>query len=283
MIETKQLEHGFTYLDINNNHAHLKIALHGGHIFYYKPHNQEELLWTSQTSFYKEGKAIRGGIPICWPWFGKHPSDTTLPQHGFARISLWECVAVDKRDPNETTVTLELKHSKESLNIWPYRFKLTLMIIVNQTLTVSLTTHNNDTQAFIITEALHSYFHLDDITHVTVKGLENISYIDQLDHNTIKSSSQPLTIHKEVDRAYINTNNTLTLTYRNKTVTMISRGSSSTVVWNPWIEKSRQISDFHTDGYKEMLCIETANVYDNLISIDPQKSHTMEVQIITTL
>ena len=280
MIETKHLDNGFTYLDVNTQHAHLKVALQGAHVFYYKPHEKKEILWLSQESFFEKGVAIRGGVPICWPWFGKHESDENAPQHGFARTTLWEFLSTDENDPDKTIITLVLKHDNDTLKIWPHKFRLTLEITITETLTISLNTYNDDKQSFTITQALHTYFQVNDINSVTIKGLEGVAYIDQLDYNQNKSSNSPIIISQEVDRVYKNSNNSCVLQDTFREILITTEGSSSTVVWNPWIEKEKRMKDFHNNGYKEMVCIETANALSEKVTIKKAQSHTI-TQVIS--
>lgn len=282
MVTHKHLDNGFTYLDIRNRQAHAKVSLQGGHVFDYQLHDTEPTLWLSQTSFFHKDRAIRGGIPICWPWFGKNKNDTSLAQHGFARTSLWKLHAIKEINADTTSITLELNDSRQTRTLWPFKFKLTLLIIISDKLSLTLTTQNIDDKPFEISEALHSYFKVKDISQVTVKGLENISYIDQLKENTISRATLPIIINEEVDRIYYDTQDSCTLNDTHRKISIDNKGSFSTVVWNPWITKAKEMRDFDDQGYKRMLCIETGNVLQNSITIKAGESHSI-TQIISTL
>ena len=166
MIEHKKFDNGFQYIEISNASVRAKIALQGAHLFHYEPVAELPLLWLSKASFFETGKAIRGGVPVCWPWFGKHPANSKLPQHGFARISLWEMLEAKEIDEHTTELIFKLQPSAESLQLWPHKFELLLAITVGQTLTLVLTTRNCDTRAFEVTAALHSYFAVENIEKV---------------------------------------------------------------------------------------------------------------------
>ena len=278
MIEQKNFENGFEYIEIINTSARAKIALQGAHLFHYERVGHQPLLWLSETSFFEGGKAIRGGVPICWPWFGKHKTDSSLPQHGFARNSVWKLLGVTEPHAGSTEVELQLKSSVESLNIWPYRFELLLRITIAQTLTIALTTTNCDQQAFEISSALHSYFSVADIKDVVVEGLDSTPYFDALTQE-LKTQEGNVSIAEEVDRVYQNVHQPLTLHDQKRTVHIGAEGSSSVVIWNPWKEKSATMSDMTDNAYTTMLCIETANALEDARRVPPGGEHILTTVI----
>lgn len=264
-------------LTLRSDKSICQIALHGAHVLSFIPAESKDLLWISDQAHYREGKAIRGGIPICWPWFGAHPSEDSKPSHGFARISTWEVVRTGTEEGNPYAV-LALTTSAETKQLFDYDFLLELKVVASESLQVSLTTTNQDTRSFVITEALHSYFDIADITKVRLSGLEMKSYIDQLQHNHRFRQEGPVTIDREVDRIYQNgdacrIDNPLGI------YSVTPTGSRSTVVWNPWIDKARRLSDFSDEAYRRMLCVETANIGDDRVTIAPGESHTIRVTI----
>ncbi|MEA3548713.1 MAG: D-hexose-6-phosphate mutarotase [Thermodesulfobacteriota bacterium] len=274
MKEYKEFENGFEYIEVANRSACAKIALQGAHLFHYEQQGKKPLLWLSETSFFEAGKAIRGGVPICWPWFGKHKTESSLPQHGFARTFLWELLGVNETDEDFTEVSLQLKSSAESLKLWPYRFELLLRVTVGNTLTIALTTKNCDEKAFEITSALHNYFAVANIDNVYVEGLDKTTYFDALTkENKIQNGN--IYISEEVDRVYQEVRNPLTLHEQDRTVHICAEGSSSAVVWNPWIDKCATMSDMKDDAYKTMLCIETTNALEDVRILQPDEGHTL--------
>ncbi|MBW6489347.1 D-hexose-6-phosphate mutarotase, partial [Sulfurimonas sp.] len=179
MITHTKLPTGFAYIEIKNSAAEAKIALQGAHLFHYARVGEEPILWLSEESDFELGKAIRGGVPICWPWFGFN-EDRTLPQHGFARTAMWDCVSCSEIDEKSSSVILRLTHSQESLKMWPYLFELELHVTISQSLTMELKSTNLDRNPFTITQALHTYFALSHISDAVIKGLDKKPYLDAL-------------------------------------------------------------------------------------------------------
>jgi len=278
MIKQKQYSNGFTYLEISNNSACARIAMQGAHLFHYERVGERPLLWLSSTSFLTQGKAIRGGIPICWPWFGKHPEKPKLPQHGFARNVTWDLVKAKETNPASTEITLQLRDSEQSLRLWPYRFTLLLQVTIAETLRLRLTTTNCNNTSFVLSAALHSYFAVSDIGEIFVQGLEDTRYFDALTKEE-HIQQDAVRINEEVDRVYQDVHNPLVLHDRDRIVHINAAGSSSAVVWNPWQAKSCRMVDMPDDGYKTMLCIETANALEDARTLGPEKSHTLEVTL----
>jgi glucose-6-phosphate 1-epimerase len=268
-------------IEINNASANAKIALQGAHIFHYQRVEEENILWLSEMSDFEIGKAIRGGIPICWPWFGT-PKDESLPAHGFARTALYKLVSINEVDANTTIVTLELNHSKQSLELWPYEFKLELFITISDKLSLELKTTNLDSKTFEITQAFHAYFNVSDILHVEIQGLENKPYLDAPTwQNEVQEGL--ITFNQEVDRVYQEVDTQIVLKDEEHTLHVENTGSSSVIVWNPWIDKCKRMAlgknDMKEDAYKEFVCIESANAFDDSITIEPNKSHTLKAVI----
>lgn len=272
----KKLPNGFTYVEVNNKVASAKIALQGAHIFEYKCQDKKEILWLSPTSFFQEGRAIRGGIPICWPRFGV--LDKSMPAHGFSRTAAFELMHVKEIDDNTTEVTLRLRDTKESREIWDYKFELDVVFVVGDTLSVKMISRNLDDKEFMITQALHTYLGVSDIDDVKISGLEEKVYIDTLTDTNILQKSV-VVINSECDRVYLNTDKELFLVDKEKTISLNAVGSKSTVVWNPWMTKGSNMSGMRADAYKEFVCIETANAFDDFRIIKAGKSHTLGVTL----
>jgi len=264
----------FRYIEISNTSARVKIALQGAHVFHYERVDEKPLLWLSKNSFIEKGKAIRGGIPVCWPWFGKHPTNSELPQHGFARSSVWELLEAEEIDGHTTEVLFQLQPSAESFQLWPHKFELLLAIIVGRTLSLALTTRNCDTQPFEITAALHSYLAVENIKKVYVEGLADKSYFDKVTGEN-RTQQGKLTVCQEVDRVYRKVDYPVTLHDHARTLHVDAQGSSTAVVWNPWIEKCVAMADMKDDAYKTMLCIEAANAPGDACMLTPGAEHTL--------
>ncbi len=250
------------------------IALHGAHVLSFIPNGGKDLLWLSSKAQYQNDKAIRGGIPLCLPWFG---SDTS-PSHGFARISEWEVVASGLDEEGSPYICLQLQSDD-----WEYKFCAQLLVKVSDVLKLELTMQNLDEKAFKFTEALHSYFNISDVKNVSLIGLQGRNYIDQLDGNIEKTQHEAIEVDSEIDRIYQDTDDACTIEDKgyNRKISITKENSKSTVVWNPWIDKSASMVDFDEGGYKNMLCVESANIGDEAIELQSGAQHTMKVTIET--
>ncbi len=263
-------------IEVNNDRASAKIALQGAHIFHYARDGERPLLWLSETSDFEDGKAIRGGVPICWPSFGMN--NPRLPQHGFARTALFEHVSTKELGDDTTEVILKLRDSKESLKLWAYKFELEMKITISDSLEMELTTTNLDDKSFEITQALHSYFNISNISNVKVKGLETKPYLNALNSEQCVQDGD-IVFEEEIDRVYQEVSNGIELIDKNRTINIKNEGSSSVVVWNPWIEKAKRMSAMRDDAYKEFVCIESANAFEDFVVLEPTQIHTLKATI----
>jgi len=278
MYKIKEMTNGFKYIEIKNSSAFAKISLVGANIFHYRQNDKEALLWLSEISDFKENKSIRGGIPICWPWFGILKNEKDLPQHGFARTSLFELININELNSGTTKITLRLKETKQSRQLWDYCFELELIVTVSDKLTMELKTTNKDTKTFEITQALHTYFQVTDISDAIVNGLDKKPYLDAL---TMKDEVQDgeIFFDKEIDRIYQEVDANITLRDKYRSISIDNIGSSSVVVWNPWIEKCSRMSAMKDSAYKTFVCIESANAFKDVVRILPNESHTLKATI----
>ena len=278
MLPLKELANSFEYIEIKNIHATAKIALQGAHLFHYQATDKEPLLWLSNKAFFEKGKAIRGGVPICFPWFGKNTEDPNLPQHGFARNQIWKLILNHELADGSTHVQLMLTANKETRALWDYNFTLIYDINIGAKLTLKLTTINCDAEAFEITQALHTYFKVSNIQNISIKGLENSIYYDSLDRELAKQHKE-LHIDEEIDRIYFDTSANIIIEDNEQQIKLTQKGSKSLVVWNPWEEKSKTMMDMSDDGYKTMVCLETANALKDFRIVKSGELHSIEVKI----
>lgn len=263
------------YIDVINKYAEATISLYGAHIIQYRPYETFDVLWMSPDSYFEEGKAIRGGIPICFPWFGPHASESSFPIHGFARIMNWKVVKTESMLKGETLVTLELNSSEETKKYWPFDFKAELDICVGPTLSVALRITNTGKEEFKYTSALHTYFNVSDISHVKIEGLKGASYYQGFGDQIFTQEEDLLEITQEENRRYVNTDSEIILhdaAFRRRIKTE-KEGSKVTVVWNPWSETVKKMPDIPEDGFETFVCIEPANSYDNFIQLAPGEQH----------
>lgn len=276
MRELKSFENGFEYVEIKNETASAKIALQGAHIFHYERKDEEPMLWLSSESDFETDKAIRGGVPICWPSFGMN--DPSLPQHGFARVSQFKLIDIQEIDSGTTKVHLQLQDSKESRELWDHRFCLDMIITVSDKLNMELITKNMDDKEFKITQALHTYFQISNISNITVKGLSGKTYLDAVT-NKGHIQNGDIVFDKETDRVYQEVDGKIVLQDIRRSINIKNEGSSSVVVWNPWIEKCKRMSAMSDEAYKEFVCIESANAFEDFKVLKPQESHTLKAVI----
>jgi len=275
MHSCKQMENGFEYITVTNEAASAKIALQGAHLFEYSAKESADYIWLSQESRFKEGEAIRGGIPLCWPRFGNR--DASLPQHGFARTAKFSLLDVVEISPTLTQVRFGLKETQESLELWPFAFELEVVFEIGKQLSIAMHTKNCSQKQMMLTQALHTYFRVDDITKVKISGLEGIGFVDTLD-NTIKKESEPIVIDKEIDRVYLGTKEKhIVLEDGSKKLSIDAKGSDSCIVWNPWIEKCAKMSAMQPEAYREFVCIESANAFDDARYLAPGEVHSLKV------
>ena len=259
---------------INNASATATLSLYSGHLLVFKPHHQvEDLIFVSDRALYQPGKAIRGGCPICWPWFGPDPTQSGRPNHGFVRNRLWTVRATETTPTGETRVQLALNDTPETCAIWPYAFQLILEVIVGETLTLNLITANTGTEAFPLTQALHTYFNIGDINQVQVKGLRDLTYIDKVSGGDQKQQNGEVTIGEEVDRIYLGVPSELRIDdpVFNRQIVIQSTGNQTAIVWNPWIAGAAKMADLGDQDYQRFVCVETANAATDAVELQPGK------------
>lgn len=278
-----------TCIDINHPKFYARISLQGAQLIHFKGANQSPLLWTSSLAEYKSGKSVRGGIPICWPWFGnlQDNPDTIKQQlapayseqslaHGFAREQLWRVEEIHE-DCKNVRITLLLTDTATTRSVWPHAFQLRCTFTLGDTIEIQLTSINTGTRAFSYTEALHTYLPASPIQNSYIQANKNPIYIDTLDNWSERKQLGHIRIDQEVDRIYLNQQG-----YRlmnSDTQIIVKSNSADSVIWNPWIAKSKRLSQFADDDYKHMVCIENANVLNNAVSLQPQESHTLSLKL----
>ncbi len=229
------------------------IALHGAHVVSYKPAGKEDLIWMSSNTPFDGKAALRGGIPICWPWFGK----IAEPGHGFARINEWK-LAEHRESEEGVIIVLELEESSDTLSIWPYKFKNRLYVEIGDELKVSLEVNNTDEKAWTFSSALHTYLNVGDVAQISTTGM-GAEYIDKLQDSKICTGGDSLVLTDTIDRIYTTPEAQITVTdpVLKRALTIENSGHNSAVLWNPWSQGSISMADMADDGYKTMFCVES--------------------------
>ena len=263
------------YISVCNKYADAEICLYGAHVTSFIPNGSFDLLWMSPESDFEVGKPIRGGIPLCFPWFGPHATDPSKPAHGFARLMYWDVAETASLENGETLVKLQLNASDETRAYWPFDFRAELSIIVSRTLSVSLNIFNTGSQPFEYSAALHSYFSVSEIKNVLVEGLQGVSYYNGFGNELTVQQEKFIKIEKEENRRYVNTNSECLIfdTIFRRVITAAKEGSNVTVVWTPWEETCAKMNDMPDDGYQDFICVEAVNAYNDTITLAPGAKH----------
>ncbi|HEN8801138.1 TPA: D-hexose-6-phosphate mutarotase [Pseudomonas putida] len=288
-VDTEQ-HGGLNCWRISSDRAELLIAQQGAQILSYQRLGEPPLLWLSDQAIFDKGKSVRAGVPVCWPWFGnlqRNPEAVQAmyrgeqaPAHGLARTRDWLLLGVEEA-ADGLRIEFELPDAQGDLPGWPHDVELKLAVVLGDDLKLSLTSRNMGNTPVTISQALHSYFAVSDVRQARVEGVEGLSYIETLADWQQRQQQAKLTFSGETDRIYLATPQTLSIVdpHWNRRITLTSSGSRSAVIWNPWTERARELPDMADDGWQRMLCIETANVWDDLVDLKPGASHSLGVKI----
>jgi glucose-6-phosphate 1-epimerase len=261
---------GFPVIEIKNEYAQAAISLYGGQVLSFQPVTQtEDLMFVGSQAFYETGKAIKGGTPICWPWFGNDPEGKGRSSHGFVRNRLWQMREIVSTQDGATKITMGLVDTEETRKIWNYNFDLAIAITVSNSLTIELITRNTGKQPFSITQALHTYFKIGDIKQVQVLGLEAKDYLDKVDGGKQKTQSGVITFSEECDRIYLNVPSELIINDAALTrkIKITANNSKTAIVWNPGAIVSANMADLGDQDYQYFVCVETANAANEIIEV----------------
>ncbi|MGF1686265.1 D-hexose-6-phosphate mutarotase [Photobacterium japonica] len=261
---------GLKMVRVLHDTAEAGITLHGGHLVCFKPAGDEDVIWLSENADFDPTKAIRGGIPICWPWFGK----AGTPSHGFARTSEWTLLE-HRENENGVIVALELEDSEATHAIWPHKFRNVLTFEIGHSLKVTLTSTNTDTQPWQYSGALHTYFAIDDIHHVAINGMGD-TYLDSTQAGKTCTGGDSLRFHGEVDRVYTQPARTITVADGSpRQLHITNEGHTAAVIWNPWQALSVSMADMADNSFETMVCVESTIHGDSAVTLEPGESHAL--------
>jgi D-hexose-6-phosphate mutarotase len=280
-------EGGLVRAVLRTSKSEAHVYLYGAHLTHFAKTGEPPILFVSKQSLFKEGKAIRGGVPICFPWFGpKAGAPKETPMHGFARTSHWN-VTNTSAEGADSSITLTLKDSAETQKVWPHKFTARFTVtLAPDTLSMDLDVANTGQSDLTYEAALHSYFTVTDIKTATVEGLGGVDYIDKTDGMAVKTQGgKPIKIVEETDRVYLGTRSTCTITDpgAKRKVVVAKENSDTTVLWNPWIAKAKAMTDFGDDEWQRMVCIETCNVNRDAVTLKAGAFHVTRAVISTTI
>jgi len=272
---------GLTCIRIATDQAEAEVYLLGAHITRYRPAGGPEMLFVSGQSQWAVGKPIRGGVPICFPWFGPKADNGDAPLHGFARLRQFEVESITQQ-PAGVEVILRLAADDRTRQWWAADFVLRHRIIFGPALVMSLEVENRGSAPIRFEEALHTYFAVDDVRQAVVYGLEKTRYIDKTDGMKRKTQDeQPIHFTAETDRVYLDTAATCTVANAlgGRSIRIEKKGSRTTVVWNPWIAKASALPDFGDDEWPRMVCVETANADEMAVELPAGQTHHMRAKV----
>jgi glucose-6-phosphate 1-epimerase len=268
---------GLTKVVVTTNASTAEIYLHGAHVTGFQKNGEPPLLFLSDESLFAPDKAIRGGVPICFPWFGSREG---LPAHGFARVTSWDLLATTAVPDGSVSLHFKLPENAGGVNA--FRGYMEFIVTVGDTLTMELQVKNPSAEPLSFEECLHAYFFVGDIADISITGLKGAHYLDKTDNNARKlEAGDAIRIVSETDRVYLDTTGTVEIhdAKLRRIIRVEKAGSASTVAWNPWIAKSKAMADFGDDEFRRMVCVEAGNVGQNQITLAPGKTSMSKVEL----
>jgi glucose-6-phosphate 1-epimerase len=280
VVEVASGNGGLPKISVTAPSASADIYLYGAQVTSWQPANAEEVLFLSEHSHWQDGRAIRGGIPICFPWFRSKVDDATAPAHGFVRTKEWRLDSV-KADGDSVVVICSTENDESAHRWWPHTFRLQHVISVGSSLRLQLIVTNTGQTPFHFEEALHTYFRVSQAESVSIHGLDRITYLDNTDGNREKIQSGDLILTSKTDNAYIDTRGAAELIDPawHRTLRTEKVNSATTVVWNPWQEGAASLSDLGKDEWHRFACVEASNILSSAISLAPGQEHRMRATI----
>jgi len=267
-------------LRIACSEAEADIYLHGAQVTSWRPADTEEVIFLSDHSRFEDGKAIRGGIPICFPWFRAKADDPKAPAHGFVRTKAWQLDSI-QQEQGSVVVTLSTENDETTQRWWPQEFRIEHRITVGAELKLELTVTNMDSGPFLFEEALHTYHRVGEIDQIRVAGLDGAAYLDNTDANREKMQRGDIVMTQPTDNAYLNTQSALELIdpALRRRIRIVKSGSRSTVAWNPWESGAKALADLGDDEWPRFACVEASNILGCAVSLASGERHTMTATI----
>lgn len=266
--------------------ARAVVYHNGAHITEFELAGQRPVLFLSSKSNWTNGMAIRGGIPIIFPWFGAKADNPKAPMHGLARTALWQTERMGFVGETSMELIMTLRNNPAENHLWPFDVSLRYIIRLGTALDLELAVTNQADKPLVFEEAFHTYLAVSDVRQISIHGLTGKTYIDKTEQMQRKTQdASPISITAETDRVYLNTPDPCIVedpTWTRR-ITISKANSSTTVVWNPWIEKTKSLSDLASDDWQRFVCIETANAADNAITLAPGATHSMSASISASM
>ena len=271
---------GLAKVRITSPLASSDIYLHGAQVTSWQPAGSEEVIFLSDKSRWEDGRAIRGGIPICFPWFRAKADNSAAPAHGFVRTKAWDLESV-ALDQDSVIVTLATGSDAESRKWWPFEFRLVHRITVDLELKLELIVTNTDSSPFHLEEALHTYNRVGDAANLRITGLDGVAFLDNRDGNKLKLQTGDIQLSQATDNAYLNTQSPAEILdpILKRRIRLEKLNSLTTVVWNPWKDGASALSDLGDEEWQQMACVEASNILSAAVTLAPGAEHTMTATI----
>jgi len=256
--------------------AAAEIYLHGAQLTSWRPAGAEEVIFLSQHSQWEAGRAIRGGIPVCFPWFRNKADDPKAPAHGFVRTKAWQLDAVEMQG-DLVSVSLSTESDEATRAWWPHEFHLTHRLTIGEELAQELVVSNTGNTSLRFEEALHTYYRVGGADAVRVQGLDGVDYLDNTDGNRKKQQEGDVVFGRQTDSAYIDTTHAVEIydPLLRRRIRLTKQNSRTTVVWNPWSTGAQTLKDLGGDEWRTMACVEASNIRDFAVDLLPGQLHTM--------
>jgi glucose-6-phosphate 1-epimerase len=272
---------GLPKIRVSTRLASAEIYMLGAQITSWRPVGAEEGLFLSKDSHWGDGRAIRGGIPICFPWFRAKDDDPHAPTHGLVRTKEWQLDSITAETNEVVIVTLSTESDAATHRWWPHEFRLVHRITIGSTLRLELIATNLGPVTMRFEEALHSYFRVGQADNARVRGLDQIEYLDNMDSNRRKIQHGDVVFAAPIDNAYLNTYGPLELVdpVLHRTLRTDKEASSTTVVWNPWQQGAVALADFGDHEWRHMACVEAGNIMNAAIALPPGEEHTLRATL----
>ncbi len=271
---------GLPKIQITSQAATAEIYLHGAHVTSWQPSGAEEVIFISKLSHFEDGKAIRGGIPICFPWFRAKADNPKAPSHGLVRTRTWNLESIAQKD-SDIIASLTTESDDTTRALWPFEFRATHRITIGATLKLELIVENTGSEPFHFEEALHTYNRVSDAAAIRISGIDGVTYLDNRDNNTTKIQAGDIHFTAATDNAYIDTAHSVTIQDAglNRSIRLDKQNSDTTVVWNPWSDGAAAFADMDDNEWREFACVEASNILSAAVKLQPGQSHTVTANI----
>ena len=274
---------GLPVVRVATEAATAEVSLYGGQVIRWKPAGADEVLFLSEKSYWEEKRAIRGGIPICFPWFGDKADDAQAPKHGLVRTKLWRLDSLRALDDGSVMLLCFTESDATTRLWWPHEFSIAYRITVGVELRLELTVINRGQTPMRFEEALHTYLRVGQVEEAVVLGLKGIAYLDKTDGFREKMQDGDVTFVAETDRIFLNTSGAVDVmdAVLGRRIRTQKVKSENTVVWNPWTKLAAELADFGDDEWRWMVAVEGGNVQGAAIQLEPGQEHTMRLTLST--